>query len=91
MENPIGYFSSLTDPRVERTREQCLEDILFIADVTFKEDASRARNGYAAENLSSLRKIALQIIYDQQDKLSLKKRRRKAAYDLNYLNQLLST
>jgi predicted transposase YbfD/YdcC len=31
MENPVSYFSSLTDPRVERTREHSLEDILFIA------------------------------------------------------------
>jgi predicted transposase YbfD/YdcC len=31
MESPVGYFSSLTDPRVERTREHSLEDILFIA------------------------------------------------------------
>ncbi|GHV16348.1 H repeat-associated protein YdcC [Bacteroidia bacterium] len=31
MESPLRYFSSLTDPRVERTREHDLEDILFIA------------------------------------------------------------
>jgi hypothetical protein len=31
MESPLSYFSSITDPRVERTREHSLEDILFIA------------------------------------------------------------
>jgi Transposase len=31
MKSPLNYFSSLTDPRVERTREHHLEDILFIA------------------------------------------------------------
>ncbi len=31
MESPLVYFSSLTDPRVERTREHRLDDILFIA------------------------------------------------------------
>jgi predicted transposase YbfD/YdcC len=31
MESPLCYFSCLTDPRVERTREHSLEDILFIA------------------------------------------------------------
>ena len=31
MESPLRYFSSLTDPRVERTREHRLDDILFIA------------------------------------------------------------
>ena len=31
MESPLSYFSGLTDPRVERTGEHNLEDILFIA------------------------------------------------------------
>ncbi len=30
MENPLQYFSELTDPRVERTREHLLEEILLI-------------------------------------------------------------
>lgn len=58
-------------------------------DVTFREDACRARKGYAPENLSSLRKFALQIIKEHDDKLSLKKRRVKAAYDVNYLKSLI--
>jgi len=31
MESPIKYFAELTDPRVERTREHLLQDIVFIA------------------------------------------------------------
>lgn len=31
MESPLSYFSSLTDPRVERTKSHSLDDILFIA------------------------------------------------------------
>jgi predicted transposase YbfD/YdcC len=31
MQSPLSYFSDLTDPRVARTREDSLEDILFIA------------------------------------------------------------
>jgi len=31
MESPIKYFAELTDPRVERTKEHLLQDILFIA------------------------------------------------------------
>ena len=31
MENPLKYFGELTDPRVERTREHLLEEILFLA------------------------------------------------------------
>jgi predicted transposase YbfD/YdcC len=58
-------------------------------DVTFREDDARARTGNAPENLSTLRKLALQIISGQKDKLSLRKRRLKAAYDEKYLKKLL--
>lgn len=58
-------------------------------DVTFKEDACRARKGHAAENLSTLRKVALQIIKNHDDKLSLKKRRVMASYSVEYLGNLL--
>jgi len=58
-------------------------------DVTFKEDDCRARKGNAPENLATLRKLALQIIAGQKDKLSIRKRRLKAAYDENYLQKLL--
>ena len=58
-------------------------------DVTFKEDHCRARKGNAPENLSTLRKLALQIIKDQKDKLSISKRRLKAAYDMKYLKKLM--
>jgi predicted transposase YbfD/YdcC len=58
-------------------------------DVTFKEDQCRARTGYAPENLSTIRKFALQIISNVNDKLSLKKRQYKAALDSNYMKKLL--
>jgi predicted transposase YbfD/YdcC len=54
-------------------------------DVTFNEDASRARKWNVAENLATLRKLALQIISAQNDKLSLKKRRVMAAFNQDYL------
>lgn len=58
-------------------------------DVTFKEDSCRARKGNAPENLATLRKLALQIITAHKDSLSLKKRRVKAAFDIEYLKQLI--
>jgi predicted transposase YbfD/YdcC len=58
-------------------------------DVTFREDASRIRTGHAPENLSTLRKLALQLVGNRNDKLSLKKRRMKAAYDEKYLRELI--
>lgn len=58
-------------------------------DVTFGEDACRVRTGNGPENLATLRKFALQLITHYNDPLSLKKRRVKAAYDVEYLKMLL--
>jgi predicted transposase YbfD/YdcC len=59
-------------------------------DITFREDDCRARTGNAPENLTTLRKFALQIISEYSDRLSLKKRRLKAAYDMEYLKKLIT-
>lgn len=59
-------------------------------DVTFKEDACRARTKNAPLNLSTLRKIALQKIAQASDKRSLKKRRFKAALNDDYLLEVLA-
>jgi predicted transposase YbfD/YdcC len=58
-------------------------------DVTFKEDDCRARLENAPLNLSTLRKLALQILSNQKDKLSLKKRQYKAALDVIYLKKII--
>jgi predicted transposase YbfD/YdcC len=60
------------------------------SDVTFREDNCRARTGKAPENLAALRKLALQIISEQNDKLNMKKRRLRAAYDTEYLKRLIT-
>jgi predicted transposase YbfD/YdcC len=59
-------------------------------DVTFREDACRARQGDAPLNLSTLRKFALQLLSNQKDKLSLKKRQYKAALDVQYLKKIIN-
>ena len=58
-------------------------------DVTFKEDFCRARKGNAPENLSTVRKFALQIISNATDKFSLKKRQYKAALDIEYMKKIM--
>jgi hypothetical protein len=45
----------------------------------FKENACRAGKGFAVENPAALRKFALQIIKEQDDKQSQKKSRLIAA------------
>ena len=58
-------------------------------DITFREDACRARSGHAPANLSVVRKLALQLIARQKDRLSLKKRLYKAALDIDYLKKIM--
>ncbi|MDO5608944.1 MAG: ISAs1 family transposase, partial [Capnocytophaga sp.] len=60
-------------------------------DVSFREDGSRARNGHAAENLSVIRKLALQIVKSYPgDKLSVKKTKAKSQLQHRYLEKLIS-
>lgn len=54
-------------------------------DVTFKEDNCRVRTKNGAENLSILRKFAMEMLKKQSDKLSLKRRRKKCMLNLDYL------
>jgi predicted transposase YbfD/YdcC len=58
-------------------------------DVTFMEDKCRARTGYAPENLTTIRKFALQLISNAKDKYSLKKRLYKAALDIEYMKKIV--
>ncbi|WP_375562624.1 ISAs1 family transposase [Bernardetia sp. OM2101] len=79
-EGNAAYFN-----RLVRERWGIENGLHWHLDVTFDEDACRVRT----ENLATLRKITLQIIEQQDDKLSLKKRRVKAAYDVEYLRELV--
>lgn len=54
-------------------------------DVTFLEDASRARKGNAAQNLSLIRKLALQVVRNYSDKRSIRKRLFKASLNEEYM------
>lgn len=62
----------------------------WILDLTFHEDQSRIRAGYAAENFVVLRHIALNLLQHQQTKrLSVKCKRKMAGWDNAYLLQIL--
>jgi len=63
----------------------------WVLDVTFNEDASRVRQGYAAENLGLLRRLSVNLLKREPSKLSLKMKRYKAGMDKNFLLQILAT
>lgn len=62
-------------------------------DVTFREDESRARAGYAAENLSALRRLALNVLKkgEPDTTVAIRRRMNKAAWDEGYLTAILAT
>jgi predicted transposase YbfD/YdcC len=51
----------------------------WVLDVTFREDDSRLRAGYGAENFAVIRHIALNLLKREPSKGSLKRKRYKAA------------
>jgi predicted transposase YbfD/YdcC len=61
----------------------------WMLDVVFSEDQSRTRKGNAPENMATVRKIALQLLNQQTDKQSIKSRRKIAAWNNDYLLQLI--
>ena len=59
-------------------------------DVTFREDDSRVRDRTAARNLALLRKVALNLVAkDRGSRASLRGRRKKAAWNDDYMLQLI--
>jgi len=64
----------------------------WILDVVFREDDSRVRVGYAAENLALIRRAALSLLaQDKTVKRGIKTKRLKAALDEGYLLKILTT
>lgn len=58
-------------------------------DVTFREDDSRLRNRRAADNMAWLRRFAISLLKQQNDKESIAMRRRMAGWNVNYLMQVI--
>ncbi|MBI2423070.1 MAG: ISAs1 family transposase [Candidatus Hydrogenedentes bacterium] len=62
----------------------------WVLDVTFNEDQSRVRIGHAAENLATIRKMALNVMKnDGSNNDSIRGKRKRAGWDDRYLEQLL--
>lgn len=88
------YISSLTNvdlfEKSVRTHWQIENSCHWILDVAFREDDSRIRNGYAAENFSVMRKIALSFLKnDTTFKNGVKGKRRAAGWDDDYRNKII--
>lgn len=90
------YFLSsadASDSRLARSIQQhwSIENSLhWVLDVTFGEDNSRIRDRNAAQNLALIRKIAINLIQKCPIKGSVRGRRKKAAWDDDYMAKLLA-
>ena len=96
VEAEIRYFLSsyAGDPQMLAQairRHWSIENSLhWVLDVTFREDDSRVRDPTAARNFALLRKMALNLVsQDRTSKASLRAKRKKAAWNDNYMQQLL--
>ena len=97
VESEIRYFlsSCRDDPAVLgaaiRAHWSIENAVHWVLDVTFREDDSRVRDRTAARNLALLRKIALNLIgRDRSNAASVRARRKRAAWNDNYMFQLLA-
>jgi len=62
----------------------------WVMDVTFREDESRIRKDHGGENVSWLRRLAVTLLKnDTTRKDSIRAKRIRAGYDINYLQQIL--
>src|SRR3954451_20710115 len=59
-------------------------------DVSFDEDASRTRKDYAPENLSLIRRIALDILRAHPGKRSIRRKMNLARLSRAYFNELFA-
>jgi predicted transposase YbfD/YdcC len=61
----------------------------WVLDVQLDEDQCRVRSGYAAENLATLRKIALNLLRKDPKRRSIRGKQLDASWDHAYLQALL--
>jgi len=89
------YISSLSGNaalinRAVRKHWHVENKLHWVLDVVFKEDYSRVRTGNGAENLTTIRKIALNTIKrDKSVKTSIKNKRKMCGWNENYSLNIL--
>jgi predicted transposase YbfD/YdcC len=75
--------------QVARTHWTIENQLHWVLDVAFEEDASRSRKDNAPQNLALLRKLALNILRQHPEKASIKGKIKRAGWDDTFLLNLL--
>ncbi len=90
------YISSLEADAEEfaqavRSHWEVENRLHWVLDIAFREDESRIRNGNGAENMSTIRKIALNLLRQEKTlKRGIKAKRLKAGWDRSYLTKVIN-
>jgi len=96
LQTETAYFISSLPPDAERllaavrSHWQIENNLHWVLDVIFHEDDSRLRVGNGAENFAVLRRLVLNLLKLHPAKMSLKRKRYKAALDDSFLLELLT-
>lgn len=82
------YISSLTEVKTfaqaARGHWGIENSLHWVLDVTFREDESRIRTGYAPQNFNVIRQLAINLLKKESSKRSLKRKRFLASLDDNF-------
>lgn len=95
--NTAYYISSLTGSAAQlehaiRSHWDVENALHWRLDIAFREDQSRVRAGFAAENFSVIRHISLNLLKaDTSKKLGIKSKRLLAGWDDSYLLHLVAS
>lgn len=96
VQTDTAYFIASLPPEADRLLRAVrhhwrIENSLhWVLDVIFHEDDARLRIGDGAENFAILRRMVLNLLRRHPAKLSLKRKRFKAALDTDFLFELLT-
>jgi predicted transposase YbfD/YdcC len=61
----------------------------WVMDVVFHDDLARLRTGHGPQNMATVRHMAINLVRSASDRHSLKVRRKKAAWNPDYLEALI--
>ena len=82
-------LSALSAAAAVRSHWAIENSLHWVLDVTFGDDQSRLRTGHGAKNMAVVRHFAINLVRAIKDKRSIKLRRKRAGWDVEYLASVL--